>query len=233
MLRKLLYREWILNRANVALIFAIFLGFQVYIISSISSTRPFVVMATLYAAFLAAALFVREDKFRSTWWACTLPVTRHELIRARYIASWSMTLAAMAVWVLLVAIIPGSNVLVSEIFDPWTLLIAATLATAIFLWVLPFTIRFGMFGLMVFLIGAQLAGAGLLILGQMLRRGGEAGRSGPGPIRTALGAIGDGILAAREALTPGLFAAAVVALLIVVNWLSYRFAAFLFRRREF
>ena len=232
MLRKLLHREWILNRTNVALMFAIYAAFQIYMVISIDSTRPWVVMATLYAAFLTTALFVREDKFRSTWWACTLPVTRLELIRARYIAAWWMVVTAFIGSVLLAALVPGSNVIVSEIFNPWTLLIAAALTTGIFVWVLPFTIRFGMLWLMIFLIGGQIVGAGLLVLGRMINRGSNAGTGGR-PIRTALAAIGDAILGVREALTPVPFAIAVIVTLLVVNWLSYRFAAYMFRRREF
>ena len=214
MLPRLLQREWILNRQNVAIMFAIYGAYQVYVLRSVDSTRPFVVMAALFAAFLTSALFVREDKFRSAWWACTLPVTRLELIRARYLAAWSMVLAALAGSTLLAVVVPGSAVLVAEVFNPSTLLIAATGTTLIFAWVLPFTIRFGMFGLMVFLIGAQVAGAGLLVLGRTLgRRTGAGGR----PIRTALAAIGDTVVAAREALTPGIFAVVVIVLLIVVN----------------
>ena len=86
-----------------------------------------------------------------------------------------MVVAALAGSTLLAAVVPGSEVLVTEVFDPWTLLIAATATTLIFAWVLPFTIRFGMFGLIVFLIGAQLLGAGVLVVGRMMpgRTGGQ------------------------------------------------------------
>jgi len=230
MLRKLLQREWVLNRTNVVLMFAIYAAFQIYMVNSMEDTRPWFVMATLYAAVLTSALIVREDKFRSTWWACVLPVTRLELIRARYVASWAMVVGALIGSILLAAFTPGSNMLVSEIFNPWTLLIAATAITGVLAWVLPFAIRFGMLGMMIFLVGGQVAGVGLLVLGRMTQRGGAGGER---PIRSALAAISDAILGAREAMTPVLFAIAVVVMLTALNWLSYRFAALMFGRREF
>ena len=42
---------------------------------------PWLVMATLYVAFLTVALFAREDKFRADAWSGTLPVTRLQLVR--------------------------------------------------------------------------------------------------------------------------------------------------------
>ena len=46
-------------------------------------------------------------------------------------------------------------------------------------------------------------------------------------------AIGDTVVGAHDALGSGLFAVGVVASLLFVNWLSYRFAVYMFRRREF
>ena len=230
MLPKLLYREWILNRQTLMLMLGIFVAYQIYALLNVGSARAWVVMAAGYAAFLTAALFIREDKFRATGWSCILPITRIELVRARFVASWSLVLAALVVATLLAVVLPGTHFAVSEIFDTSTLLIVAALTTLIFAWVLPFSIRFGMAGIIIFLIGAQIGGAVLLLIGSRLNRaGGNTGR----PIRTTLAAISDALISAREALSPEWFTVVVVVLLVATNWLAYRFAAFLFERREF
>jgi len=222
MLPKLLRREWILNRQVLMLLAGIFGAYQIW-------ARAWVVMATLYAAFLSVLLFAREDKFRSTAWSCTLPVTRLELVRARFVASWLMVVVALTGATLLTAVVPGSKVSPADVVEPSTLLIVAAVTTLIFAWVMPFTIRFGMVGIMIFLVGGQLAGAILLFVATSIHRGSGSRR----PIRAALAAIGDGLVAVRETLSPALFVVVVVLVLAVANWLVYRFSAYLFGRREF
>ena len=229
MLPKLLYREWILHRQVVALMFGIFGAYQIYAMMNMDSARGWVVFAAVYSAFLTAALFIREDKFRATGWTCILPIKRIELVRARFIASWVMVVAALGGATLLAAVLPGTKFPVSEIFDTSTLLIVAALTTLIFAWVLPFSIRFGMVGIMIFLVGAQLGGVLLLLIGSRMNR---ASGGGGRPIRTTLAAISDALVSARETLSPTLFVVVVIVVLIVVNWLAFRFASFLFDRRE-
>jgi len=229
MLPKLLYREWILHRQVVAIMFGIFGAYQIYAVMNVNSARAWIVFATVYSAFLTAALFIREDKFRATGWTCILPIKRIELVRARFIVSWAMVVAALGGSTLLAAVVPGTKFPVGEIFDTSTLLIVAALTTLIFAWVLPFSIRFGMVGIMFFLVGAQVGGVLLLFIGSRINRAsGDSGR----PIRTALAAISDALIGAREALSPALFTVVVVIVLTAANWLAYRFAAFLFNRRE-
>lgn len=229
MLPRILHREWILHRQVLMLMFGIFGAYQIYAVLNVNSARAWIVFATVYAAFLTAALFIREDKFRATGWTCILPIKRIELVRARFVASWVMVVAALAGSALLAAVMPGTKFAVSEIFDTSTLLIIATLTTLIFAWVLPFSIRFGMVGIMIFLVGAQIGGVLLLLIGSRINR---ASGNGGRPIRTALAAISDTLVGAREALSPALFVVVVIVVLAITNWLAYRFAAFLFDRRE-
>ena len=229
MLPKLLYREWILHRQVVMIMFGIFGAYQIYAVMNVNSARAWIVFATVYAAFLTAVLFIREDKFQATGWTCILPIKRIELVRARFISSWAMVAAALGGSILLATVMPGTKFPVGEILDTSTLLIVAALTTLIFAWVLPFSIRFGMVGIMIFLVGAQIGGVLLLLIGSRMNRASGDSR---GPIRTALAAIGDTLVNAREALSPALFTVVVIIVLAAANWLAYRFAAFLFNRRE-
>ena len=131
MLPELLRREWILHRTTILLMFAIFGAYQIYAMISMDSSRGWVVMATIYAAGLTLAIFVREDKFRATAWSCSLPVSRRELVRARFVFAWLMVLAALTFSTLMTMVVPGSNVSASEVVQPTTLLIVAGIASRV------------------------------------------------------------------------------------------------------
>jgi hypothetical protein len=229
MLPKLFLRDWILNRKIVLINFAIFSAFQIYSGTQVSSARVWLVFASIYASFLAVTLFIREDKFGATGWACTLPVTRRELVLARIIESWVMVLVALGAMALFAAIVPGSVVSPAELLQPSTLLISATIVTLILSLMQPFTIRFGFLGVMIFLIGMQVLGVVLLTALMALRRSGSVnGR----PIADAISTLGSGLASVREALSPTPFALLLLIVLLLTNWLGYRSAVFLFRRRE-
>jgi ABC-type transport system involved in multi-copper enzyme maturation permease subunit len=229
MLPELLRREWILHRTTIWLMFAIFGAYQIYAMISMNSSRGWVVMATIYAAGLTLAIFVREDKFRATAWSCSLPISRRELVRARFVFAWLMVLAALVVSTLMTLVVPGSKVSVMDVLQPTTLLIVAAVATMVFAWVLPFTIRFGMIGIMIFLVGGQVLGVVFLLVAQTLKRGSASNER---PIRAFLASISESLVASREALTPLVFAITVILILAAINWSAYRFSAFLFQRKE-
>jgi len=230
MLPKLFLRDWILNRKIVLINFAIFSAFQVYLATQVSSARVWLVFASIYASFLAVTLFIREDKFGATGWACTLPVTRRELVLARFIEAWLMVLVALGAMTLLAVVVPGSVVSPADLLQPSTLLISATIVTLVLSLMQPFTIRFGFLGVMIFLIGMQVLGVVLLTALMALRRSGSVtGR----PIADAISTFGSGLAFVREALSPTPFVLLVLAALLLTNWLGYSSAIFLFRRREF
>jgi hypothetical protein len=207
----------------------ILVAYQIYALMNVESARAWFVMAAGYAAFLTAALFIREDKFRATGWSCILPIKRIELVRARFVSSWALVIGALVLATLLAVVVPGTHFPVGDIFDLSTLLIVAALTTLIFAWILPFSIRFGMAGIMIFLVGAQIGGVLLLLIGSRI---GRASGSSERPIRATMTAISDALVGAREALSPTLFTVVVLIALVAANWLAYRFSAFLFERRE-
>jgi len=231
MLPKLFIRDWILNRKIVLINFAVFSAFQVYSATQVSSARVWLVFASIYASFLAVTIFIREDKFGATGWACTLPVTRRELVLARFIEAWVMVLVALGAMTLLAAVVPGSVVSPADLLQPSTLLISATIVTLVLSLMQPFTIRFGFLGVMIFLIGMQVLGVVLLTALMALRRSGVLSGSGR-PIADAISTLGSGLASVREALSPTPFVLLLLIVLLLTNWLGYRSAVFLFRRRE-
>lgn len=229
MLHSLLLREWTLNRRVTLISFGIFGVFQVYTVLNNDSPRSWMIFATIYASFLASVIYLREDKFRATAWSCALPVTRLEIVRARFIGSWIAVLLALVAALGIVAFVPGSKVSVAGILEPSTLLIAGSVVTFVLVFMLPFTMRFGFLGVMIFLVGSQVLAVVVLLLTVVLRRG-RSDKSGP--IGAVFSTVTDGVLALRDGLSPGLFSVLAVVFLILVNWAGYRLAVFLFQRRE-
>ena len=231
MLRELLHRDWILNRRTLLFTYGTFGLFQSYFALQVSSPRVWLVFASIYASFLAVALFVRDDMFQATAWTCSLPVLRRQIVAARFLGAWILVLSALAGATLLAAIIPGSVVAPSELADPTTLLLAAATITIVIGLLLPFTIRFGMIGVVIFLVVAQALGAGVLIATTMLARHGDGHGSGD-LIHDGTTLVGGAVASLRTMLHPLPFLVLAVLALIALNWTGYRVGTWLFGRRE-
>ena len=229
MLHKLLLREWILVRRALLMIVGIYLVFEAYFVCRASSPREYFIFASIYAAFLTLPLFLREDKFRATSWSCTMPVCRQDLVRARFLGAWLLVAGNLALALVLAVIMPASRVQVAAVFDPATLFLTAAVVTIALGLMLPFAIRFGALGVMIFLVVFQIAGSVVLLVA--VRAGGTS-RASQGILAGGSAALTDGLEAIRDLLSPPAFYLAAAAVLILINWLGYRLAAALFRRRE-
>lgn len=225
MLPRLLLRDALLHGRMLLISYGIFAAFQLYLVLRVDSSRAWLVFASIYASFLAITVFAREDKFQSTAWTLTLPVTRRDVVRARFLEAWILVVAALVAATILAVVIPRSQVELSVLIQPESLLMAATVITAVVALMLPFLIRFGLLGMMIFLVGAQVLGAGLLVAAVALR-----GRGGG--LRLGFSAIADAVRAAHGALPHSAFYALALAFLVAVNWAGYRLAVRLFRGRD-
>jgi hypothetical protein len=229
MLPELLRRDWLLHRRALLTVIAIFAAFEVYLVLVVNHPRSWLVFTCIYVSFFAVVPMTRDDKFRAFAWSGTLPVTRADLVRARYLGSWVIVALAFLVALALAAFLPGSNLASVTPLDPGSLLIAATVITIIFFLVIPFTIRFGLMGVFIGLAVIQLLGAAILVVavatGSMQHvEGGVAAIFRP-PIAA--------VAAIRDSLPRAVFNVAALLALVLVNWVGYRLALALFRRREF
>lgn len=226
MLRKLLKRDLLLHGRMLLISYGLFLAFQLYTVLNVESARTWAVFASIYASFLSITVFAREDKFQSAAWTCTLPVTRREIVRVRFLGAWLLVTAAMVAATMIAAVTPWSIVRPSEVLRPDTLLVSAAVVTLVVALMLPFLIRFGLLGVMIFLVATQMLGAALLVVAVAFRR------RGSGSLRLDLSAIGDAVGAVHAALPWPVFAVLVLAVLAFLNWGGYRAAVWLYQRRE-
>lgn len=225
MLLNLLRRDFLLHGRMLLISYAIFFAFEAYVALRVDSAQFWLTTAAIYAAFLSITVFAREDKFGSSAWTCTLPVRRAEIVRARFVMAWLVVAAALVAGAALTALLPGTRVVLPEIVLPATLLSAATAVTLIVALMLPFLIRFGLLGVMIFLVGAQMLGAALLALAMVLGRRGRH-------VSLGLSSIANAVRSVYEAFPPAVSVLLTVALLFAINWAGYRVSVLLFRRRD-
>jgi hypothetical protein len=229
MLPKLLQRDWFLHRRALLTVILIFSAFEVYFVLVANHPRTWLVFTCIYVSFFVIVPMTRDDKFRAFAWTATLPITRSDLVRARYVSSWAIVVIAFLSALALAAFLPGSKVAPVMPVDPRSLLLAATVITIIFFLVIPFTIRFGLMGVFIGLAVIQLIGAGLFVFASLT----ASFEAVEGTIASIFKPPIAGIAAIRNSLPSAAFNVLALLALVLINWVGYRFALALFRRREF
>jgi hypothetical protein len=225
LLRKDLILNWRALATTYALWSALWLGYPALRPGGDTSFNAWAVMVSLACAFLPVMLLVREDKFKAGALACSLPARREDIVVSHYVAAWLVAVAgaAVAVGVMSVLSIAG----MSELAPPTAripIVSAATIGVVVAVF-LPFTLRFGIAGLIGFLILAQLVGIAALLASAMF--------GGAGGLRAAITAAASFLTSTRETLGPIAFSALILAAVLALNVASCRLSVLVYRTREF
>jgi hypothetical protein len=235
MTTELLKRDWILLRRDAILHWRtmlpaalIFAAFQVYFVMVVNQAKLWLVLACVYIAFLSVVPINRDDKMGTVAWSCTLPVTRADLVRGRYVTAWALVFSLFAVAFALAAFVPGSNLSLPDFLAPNRLLLVAGVCTFVLAGLIPFTIQFGFMGVLLMMVVLQIAGALLFVVAKAT--GGQ--NSVEGGIASFFQALGAGLVALRETLSAPVFQLVLLLALVLINWASYRISVALFRRRD-
>jgi ABC-2 type transport system permease protein len=154
---KLLRMEYFVNRKQMLIALAIFSGYFVYMAYRIDSPRVFLVtMSLMIGLAMPFGIIGREDKFKTASLVCSLPVRRTTIVLAKYAAGWMAMGFGLAYALLLAAWLPFSKLSVTEILTLKSILISLFLVSILFGFIFPFTIRFGLMGIIIFLVSSQL-----------------------------------------------------------------------------
>lgn len=221
---KVMYKDFVLNRRALFVNWAVFGGFFVYMAAQEhSSVQVFMVFVSLMCSFAGIGAMAREDAYRATALGCSLPVTRRTIVAARYASTGVLTVVGLAGATVLFLVLPFSQFTAHELFSSRALLVVLTTVGLIMAFMLPFTIRFGMAGLMIFLVITQVIGIVLFMLVQI------SGSSGDKRLaRTIAQALRD----AHAALGSPAFELTGVLALALLLALSLGASVLLFDRRE-
>ena len=234
MMTELLRRDWIplrrdliLHRRTLVVATLIYTAFQAWFVTGVNSPTAWLVLNCIYMSVFTVVPLNLDEKSGTLPWLCTLPVTRADLVRGRYVTAWALVVGLYIVALGLAAFVPGSQLSPLSLLEPDRLLLAAGITTFIVAMLLPFTIRFGFMGVLLTLVVVQVFGGVMFVVVKIT--GGGVG----GGIASAFAGLRHGIVALRETLSVPVFQLALLALLVLVNWASYRASVALFRQREF
>ncbi len=178
------------------------------------------------AAFLPIMISGRDDRHRTNAFACALPVSRRQIVLARYLLCPVLFPAWMLCLVLLLWAFSGFR-LPAELRRPdayVTALAVQALAVAVFT---PLMLRFGYKGFIYGLIGLQVIGLLVLVVGS---RVGLAG--GISAFEGAIGRIGPGVRDLRARMGDAAFFPAAFAAVAAALGLSCLISCTLYRRRD-
>lgn len=224
-MRRVIRKDLILSRDVILINGIVFLACLAFFAAESTRTPPRVYagFASFMMAFLPAVLVTREDKFGAMALGCSLPVRRKTIVQARYVLSVIMAGVGLLGAFFFGAFAPFSHFGLADLFSWKPLLTGVTgvgLVLAIFL---PFTFRFGMKGILVFLAGMQVLGALLFTLLQVTRSSLD---------RVIIGKIAGVFIRAHQALGTTGFTLALLASVALLLALSFLVSVRVFESRE-
>lgn len=152
--------DLILNRVALVANLVIMAGFMSFMASWEEGAPPrvYATFTGLMMAFLPVMIVTREDKFKAMALGCSLPVTRTTIVRARYVLALGAAVAGVAFSMALALVVPTSQLTPAELLQPGILLQGFSITALLLAFLLPFTFRFGAFGLILVLAGFQVLG---------------------------------------------------------------------------
>lgn len=185
--------------------------------------RAYATFTGLMMAFLPVMIVTREDKFKAMALGCSLPVSRETIVRARYSLALAGAAAGVAFAIGLALLVPTSKLTAEGLLRPGILLQGFTVPAFLLAFLLPFSFRFGAFGLILVLVGFQVLG----IVGLWLVKFTNSDAD-----RRFIDMLVEGFRNLHAQAGPVGFYLLLTAILLLVLMASYGLSVRVFRRRE-
>lgn len=223
---KLIRKDLILNKKLILMNAVILLACLGYFAAAATRTPPRVYagFASFMMAFLPATLITQEDKFKAMTLGCSLPVSRKAIVQARFALSLLLALTGLLLSFLFGALLPFSRYGFADLFAGTPLLMAFTGIGLVLSVLLPFTLRYGMKGLFIFLVIMQVLGIVLFTAAQLTRSS---------PDRQIVGYAVEFFVGLRESLGPAGFSALIMVAVAALLAGAYGVSLRIFQNREF
>lgn len=223
-MRNLILKDLILNKK-----FLLWMGLLYFIYiavfgSRIDNPRVDAVFITFLCFVMPVMIFTREEKFKGTVLSCSLPVTRKQIIQARYILGWLLMLALYVLATIAILAVPGSKLGPEDLLNARMIMFALVLMALYFSILLPLLVRFGMVGFFVFLISMQVLGFVTLALASQ-----SALKLN---IRSLIAAIKNAFISLSSHLGTPAYYALLIAVMIVLNLASFACSVSIFKRKD-
>jgi len=223
---KVMQKDLILNKQLIfinALVFLACLGFFAHA-SQQTPPRVYAGFAAFMMAFLPSVMITREDKFNAMTLGCSLPVSRKTIVQARFLLSIGMSLVGIAGAFLFAVLVPGSGYVLGDLFAWGPCITALTFIVIVLSFLFPFTFRYGMKGLLIFLVSAQVLGVVFFTLAQVTRSDLD---------KNIVSWIAGGFTQLNDWAGPIGFRVIMLGLIVGILTLAYRISVWVFEKREF
>jgi ABC-type transport system involved in multi-copper enzyme maturation permease subunit len=224
-LRDLVCKDVILGGRVLALNAGLFSAWFCFMLfQSDVTARAYVCLSGIMCAFLPITLIGREDKFKAQRLICSLPVTRSQVVLARYVEALLLGLAGIAVAIVMGLALPWSRLGAFELLSGRTLLLGVTVVVILVSLVLPVLQRLGIWGLLGLLVGLQVLGVVATLFATLMK--------GPNPLGSAIRGVESSIVAYHVGLGAPVYAAVGMVSLVALLTLSYAVALVAFEHRD-
>jgi len=220
-MRELIVKDLIFHKKLLLILGVLFPLYMGYFGSRLSGPGVFVLFGSFMYAIGALMLFTREDKFKSVGFGLSLPATRREVLASRFVLSWALMILFYVSGAAVAAAVPGSKIGIAG-FRPGAVLAALGLMSFFFGALMPLIVRFGLAGIMVFLVILQVIGVATLSL-----------RFLTSDLRTFAATVKAALAAAQASLGPAGFGAVLVAVIVLLNLASFGLSLRLFERKDY
>lgn len=223
---RILRLEFLFSRRQILIVLAVFTVYFAYMAGRIDSPNVFIVTTSLMVGLSMPFIILgREDKFKTASLVCSLPVRRSTVVLGKYASTWLTIGLGLAYALLVKVVLPISKFPLSEVLSARTLLVSLFLVSLVFSVMLPFTLKFGLAGVIILLVGLQLLGVFALLMAQL-------GGGATNPLRAVIRAVMDGLRALLNHAPTGGFLLALLAAVVAINAVSMLVGWALYSRRD-
>ena len=223
MLRKLFVKDFILNSKVFLGLLWLFV-WVAYAAGQLSGAGMATVLGGVAATLMTVTLGAREERFHAAAVSFSLPVTRRDIVRHRYLAGHVVGVVAFLLTCVLMVSVPWSKQTVAQVFDPRTMMFSLVAVSLTIAFGMPFVLRFGVTGLFVGLGGLQILGLLTFALGALI---GSAFA-----LRSVFRACERIIVTTHQRLGSGAYAIELLAAVALFTWVSFRLSVWLIERRD-
>lgn len=222
----LIRKDLLCNKRGLSTAAVVCTAFFVWAATTLPSANMFLVVVALMMGLMPPLnILGQEDKFNTYLLSCSLPVRRADFVLAKYAVSWLLAGVGLLYALTVTALLPFSHFSISVLLTPTMLLNFLFFTALVIALLIPFLLRFGVMGIMIFLLAVQLLGVAMTLVVSLF----GARRN---VLRTFIQALKGGIRFLLHHPGSPLFFLGMIAAVVVVSFVSLKISQAVFSRRD-
>lgn len=223
----LIRKELILSKRAIGISFVIITAYLIWSSIMIGSSNVYILIVSFMVGLVFPFTFqAREDRFKAAVLSCSLPFRRSTIVVSKFMTSWILIIGGLLHAFLIVSVNPFSKIKAGQLLTLKSLLIILFFTSLIAVFILPFIFRFGMVGVIVFLVSTQMLGVFFMIMAQLIG-------SKQNIVRKTINAIFEGLRYLLNHVGTPVFFLVLAVSIVLLNLVSLKVSQALYARRDF